>query len=313
MFVLGQVNLLTGSIFLPSHMSPSSSNRGVGCTASWHLRFWNMKHERWWNMHPWELDDLNVSKCRHHPGYPGFILAFGLRALPNWYQSSASLSVQICACRAITMKASTAASKASWWRPACTRALELGTWTHGFCAAWHDNKCSLQWTQRSDSYGPDSKHQTSHNFIAVHWWDMMRSLMFFFFSKKKHWCTLHAFSLSSYLRSQTSDRSFREAWPSAHKLCHTKGSLCRCCVPGVSRWVQMSTVDVPYGSIWDILQRSSKTHMLSNVQVCVAVLSPAHTVNALRPNGKWHLHIWSESVTASWNDRRLLPKLVWQM
>ena len=60
MFVLGQVNLLTGSIFLPSHMSPSSSNRGVGCTASWHLRFWNMKHERWWNMHPWELDDLNV-------------------------------------------------------------------------------------------------------------------------------------------------------------------------------------------------------------------------------------------------------------
>ena len=158
---------------------------------------------------------------------------------------------------------------------------------------------------------PSTKHHTTLlQYIDEIWWDHW---CFFFFRKKN--IDVHCM-LSLYLRifvPKTSDRSFREAWPSAHKLCHTKGSLCRCCVPGVSRWVQMSTVDVPYGSIWDILQRSSKTHMLSNVQVCVAVLSPAHTVNALRPNGKWHLHIWSESVTASWNDRRLLPKLVWQM
>ena len=153
-----------------------------------------LKHETWTMMKHASMRAW-WSKCRHHPpGYRGFILAFGLRALPNWYQSSASLSVQICACRAITMKASTAASKASWWRPACTRALELGTWTHGFCAAWHDNK----WTQRSDSYGPDSKHQTSHNFIAVHWWDMMRSLMILFFRKKKN-IDVHCM-LSLYLR-----------------------------------------------------------------------------------------------------------------
>ena len=292
MSLLGQLDhLLTRPSFFQATWAPAAQTEVLGalhpdiCDSARHL------DEPWWNMHPLKLW---WSKCCRRHLFRSVLLLQG--------DHHEGLH---CSFETLLMTASMDQGPGAWNMedPRLLRDM-----------MWHDNKCPLQCT--------DTK-----KWFLWTWLQAQNITQLYCGTLMYIPCFLSIFLFSF----PNTIWRFREAWPSARKLCHTKGSLCRCCVPEVepaSQWSQLNTkwtktypgfnadeVDVPCGTfIKDTsAQQATRASCSTSLLVCAAVLSAAHTVNALQPSGKWHLHIWAEYVKASWsNPTRLLRKLVWQ-